>query len=234
MTAAAKRRAAPRRRAIRRCAAGSDAYPFRGAELIIGTRGASAGRLPARDHSEGPPGFIIQAPGIPSKRSLAVRPSRRHRSGRVPTLSSFHDTHPAAPRPSHQPDRCRRGRRASCGGAEGAARERARRGAHADRRRRRRRRHQAHPRRRQRRGHRAATTSRSRSRGTRRRSSRRRTISRRSPRSAFAARRWHRSPRCRGSRSRRARATRRMRGASRSTAATSAPPRPRRSPPARR
>ena len=112
-----------------------------------------------------------------------------------------------------------RGRRAPGGGAEGAAGERARLGRDADRRRPRRRRDPAHPRRRQRRRHRARRPARSRSSGTRPRSSRPSTTSRRSRRWAFAARRSRRSPRCRASRSRRARPTGRTRGGSRSTAA---------------
>ena len=70
-------------------------------------------------------------------------------------LAALTHADPRAARSPHQPDRRGRGRRASGGGVEGAARKRARCGRDADRRRSRRRRHQADPRRRQRRGDRA-------------------------------------------------------------------------------
>ena len=141
---------------------------------------------------------------------------------------------PHAARSPDQPDRRRRGGRAPGRRAEGAARERARRRRDAGRRRHRGRRRQAHPRRRRRRGHRARRPA---ARGRAPRDvedQHAAAISRRSPRSAFAARRWHRSRRCRGLRSRRAQAASRTRGASRSKAARSRRSRPRRLPPARR
>ena len=126
---------------------------------------------------------------------------------------------PGAARPADQPDRRGRSGRAAGGGAEGTARERARRGRHANRRRTRRRRHQAHPRRRQRQRHRARGPC-ARGRAPRHVEDRSRcSTSRRSRRWDFAARRWRRSRRCRAWRSRRAPRTSRTRGASRSTAA---------------
>ena len=126
---------------------------------------------------------------------------------------------PGAARSSGQPDRRRRGRRAAGRRAEGAAREQPRRGRDADRRRRRGRRRQAPARRRRRRRHRARGPRRSPSRVTRRRRSPCPPISRRSRRSAFAARRWRRSPPCRAWHSRRARPASRTRGESKSKAA---------------
>ncbi len=136
------------------------------------------------------------------RRAARASPTTCTRAGRPGCRIDHAD--PRAVRSPDQPDRRRRGRRAAGVGAEGAPRERARLRRDADRRRPRGRRHRAHSRGRQRRAASSARSSHSRSRGTRRRSSRAPTISRRSPRWAFAARRWRRSARCRASRSRRA------------------------------